>query len=68
MNDRGQFGSMDGLSESVDTLSDGMDSKLKKAAQTFVVSDEIQNEDYSFRPDMTFRPGSTYTPRVIFFI
>ncbi|KAH7653377.1 Ribosomal protein S18 protein [Dioscorea alata] len=63
MNDRGQFRSMDGLSESVDTLSDGMDSKLKKAARTFIVSDEIQNEDYSFRPDMTFRPGSTYTPR-----
>ncbi|KAM0950120.1 putative ribosomal protein S18 [Dioscorea sansibarensis] len=63
MNDSGQSRFVDGLSESLDTLSDGMDSKLKKAARTFIVSDEIQNEDYSFRPDMTFRPGTTYTLR-----
>ncbi|KAJ0974391.1 hypothetical protein J5N97_016356 [Dioscorea zingiberensis] len=63
MNNSGHSQFLDGLGDSFDTLSDGMDSKLKKAARTFVCSDEIQNEDYSFRPDVTFRPGTTYTPR-----
>ncbi|CAA6671313.1 unnamed protein product [Spirodela intermedia] len=39
------------IGEGFDTLSDGMDMKLKKA------------DDYSFRPDVKFRPGMTYTLR-----
>ncbi|MQL99035.1 hypothetical protein Taro_031750, partial [Colocasia esculenta] len=57
----GQFN--EGLGESFNTLSDGMDAKLKKAATTFVMNDEIQEDDYSFRPDVKFRPGMTYTLR-----
>ncbi|KAG1359124.1 hypothetical protein COCNU_08G005700 [Cocos nucifera] len=64
MHDGGPSQFLDGLSESFDTLSDGMDEKLKKAARTFVYSDEIHNEDYSFRPDVKFLPGMNYTPRV----
>ncbi|XP_020698088.1 uncharacterized protein LOC110110800 [Dendrobium catenatum] len=54
---------MDGQGEGFDTLSDGMDSKLKKAANTFAFTDEIKDDDYKFRPDVTFRPGTTYTLR-----
>lgn len=54
---------IEGLSESFDTLSDGMDAKLKKAATTFVQTDEIKDDDYSFRPDVKFQPGMTYTLR-----
>ncbi|ONK79377.1 uncharacterized protein A4U43_C01F5740 [Asparagus officinalis] len=46
-----------------DTLDDGMDDKLKRAATTFQVSDEIEDDDYAFRPDVTFIPPTTYTPR-----
>ncbi|XP_065637913.1 uncharacterized protein LOC112031064 isoform X2 [Quercus suber] len=52
---------LDGLDESFNTLSDGMDGKLKKAATYFEFNEEeIEKEDYSFRPDMTFRVGMTY--------
>ncbi|KAA8543728.1 hypothetical protein F0562_022095 [Nyssa sinensis] len=69
--DRSGFGSklnvgnrsefFDGLDESFNTLSDGMDGRLKKAATYFEYDpDEITKEAYTFRPDMTFRPGMTY--------
>ncbi|KAF8402644.1 hypothetical protein HHK36_010733 [Tetracentron sinense] len=52
---------LDGLDESFNTLSDGMDGKLRKAATYFEYNpDEIIKDDYTFRPDMTFRPGMTY--------
>lgn len=51
----------DGLDESFNTLSDGMDGKLKKAATYFEFNEkEIEKDDYSFRPDMNFRTGMTY--------
>ncbi|KAI0488157.1 hypothetical protein KFK09_027984 [Dendrobium nobile] len=59
---------MDGQGEGFDTLSDGMDSKLKKAANTFAFTDEIKDDDYKFRPDVTFRPGTTYTLRNVRFL
>ncbi|CAL9091006.1 unnamed protein product [Musa textilis] len=54
---------IDGISDSFNSLSDGMDEKLKEAARTFVYSDEIHDENYKFRPDVTFYPGMTYTTR-----
>ncbi|KAH0448264.1 hypothetical protein IEQ34_022064 [Dendrobium chrysotoxum] len=63
-NDGGNSRFMDGQGEGFDTLSDGMDSKLKKAANTFAFTDEIKDDDYKFRPDVTFRPGTTYTLRL----
>ncbi|XP_043691330.1 uncharacterized protein LOC122642015 [Telopea speciosissima] len=55
---------LDGLDESFNTLSDGMDGKLKKAATYFEYDpEEISKEDYSFRPDVTLRPGMTYTTK-----
>lgn len=45
----------------VDTLADGMDDKLKKAALEYDYGVLRPEEDYSFRPDATFLPGSTYT-------
>ncbi|PKA59083.1 30S ribosomal protein S18, chloroplastic [Apostasia shenzhenica] len=54
---------MDGSTDSFDTLSDGMDTKLKKAATYFSFTDEIMEDDYKFRPDVTFWPGTTYTTR-----
>lgn len=44
-----------------DTLADGMDDKLKKAALEYDYGVLRPEEDYSFRPDATFLPGSTYT-------
>lgn len=55
---------LDDLEQSLDTLSDGMDGKLNKAARYFEYdSEEVQNEDYSFRHDATFHYGSTYTTK-----
>ena len=56
---------LDGLDESFNTLSDGMDGKLKKAATYFEFDEqEIEKDDYSFRPDVTFRVGMTYETKV----
>ncbi|XVE59426.1 hypothetical protein DITRI_Ditri05aG0045600 [Diplodiscus trichospermus] len=52
---------IDGLDESFNTLSDGMDGKLKKAATYFEFDpDEIDKDDYAFRPDVNFQSGMTY--------
>lgn len=52
---------LDGLDESFDSLSDGMDGKLKEAATYFKFDpDEIDKDDYAYRADMTFWPGNTY--------
>ncbi|KAF3454250.1 hypothetical protein FNV43_RR04697 [Rhamnella rubrinervis] len=52
---------LDDEDESFNTLSDGMDGKLKKAAAYFEFDpEEIRKEDYAFRPDVTFRSGMTY--------
>ncbi|CAI9757087.1 unnamed protein product [Fraxinus pennsylvanica] len=46
---------------SFNTLSDGMDEKLKKAATYFDYDpDEISKDDYAYRPDMNFWTGNTY--------
>ncbi|KAK6235061.1 hypothetical protein QUC31_018807 [Theobroma cacao] len=60
----GPFSSLDDLDESFNTLSDGMDWKLKEAATYFEFDmDEIEREDYAFRPDANFPPGTTYETR-----
>ncbi|XP_061336541.1 uncharacterized protein LOC133283663 [Gastrolobium bilobum] len=60
--DGGSSQMMHGLGEGFDTLSDGMDGKLKNAATYFEFDpEEIEKEDYSFRYDSTFWPGSTYS-------
>lgn len=54
---------MDGLDESFNTLSDGMDGKLKKAGWDFEVDDDEiwEDETYTYRPDVNFdRIGETY--------
>nr|GLL43876.1 uncharacterized protein LOC109175871 isoform X1 [Ipomoea trifida] len=52
---------LDGLDDSFNTLSDGMDNKLKEAARYFEYDpEEVDKEDYSFRKDVTFWPGNTY--------
>ncbi|XP_020522527.1 uncharacterized protein LOC18433403 isoform X2 [Amborella trichopoda] len=72
---RGGFGSVrkggdnQGFDEGLDgmdafnTLSDGMDGKLKEAAMSYPYTDEISHEDYSFRPDVRFVRGMTYTTK-----
>lgn len=56
---------LDGLDESFNTLSDGMDGKLKEAATYFEFDlDEVEKDDYSFRPDMNFQEGMTYGAKV----
>lgn len=58
---------IDDLEQSFDTLSDGLDGKLKEAANYFEFDpEEIDKEDYSFRYDTTFHPGSTYNAKVWF--
>lgn len=57
---------LDGLDESFNTLSDGLDGRLKEAAAYFQVDpDEIVKEDYTFRPDMNFDLGMTYETKVL---
>lgn len=55
----------DSLKDIHDTLDDGMDNKLKREATYFEYdSEECDQEDYSFRPDMNFQPGTTYEVKV----
>lgn len=43
---------------------DGMGERLKKSAMDFEVDhNEIEQDDYNFRPDMNFQPGMTYEPK-----
>ena len=53
-------GSMDGF----DSLNDGMNEKLDDAARTFHMTDEVEDDDYDFRPDVNYRRGSTYSVKV----
>lgn len=55
------FHALYGLDDNLNTLSDGMDGKLKKASTYFEFDrEEIVKDDYTFRADMSFKPGSTY--------
>ncbi|CAM8970543.1 hypothetical protein QQ045_004036 [Rhodiola kirilowii] len=55
------YDSLRGLDDEFNSLSDGMDGKLKKAATYFEFNpDEILDDDYAFRPDISFRPVVTY--------
>ncbi|KAK6115568.1 hypothetical protein DH2020_007837 [Rehmannia glutinosa] len=57
-------GFMDGLDDTHNTLTDGMDDKLKKAATYFEFDpDEVTKDDYAFRPDVNFLSGMTYDPK-----
>ena len=61
--DMGNFGfgeSMDGF----DSLNDGMNEKLDDAARTFHMTDEVDDDDYDYRPDVNYRRGSTYSVKV----
>lgn len=55
-------GDGDDLDESFSTVSDGLDGRLKNAAKEYfeVDPEEIEKEDYSFRPDVDFKQGDTY--------
>ncbi|XP_044974176.1 uncharacterized protein LOC123442155 isoform X2 [Hordeum vulgare subsp. vulgare] len=50
---------MDGF----DSLNDGMNEKLDDAARTFHMTEEVEDDDYDFRPDVNYRRGSTYNVR-----
>ncbi|XP_038901583.1 uncharacterized protein LOC120088393 [Benincasa hispida] len=55
------FHALHGLEDDLTTLSDGMDGKLKKASTYFEYDpEEIAQDNYTFRADMSFKPGSTY--------
>ncbi|XP_022947026.1 uncharacterized protein LOC111451027 isoform X1 [Cucurbita moschata] len=55
------FQALYGIEDNLNTLSDGMDGKLKKASTYFEFDpEEIAKDDYTFRADMSFKPGSTY--------
>lgn len=56
---------LDGLDESFNTLSDGMDKKLKRAATDFQYDlEECKTDGYIFRPDANYFDGGTYEPKV----
>ncbi|CAK7344562.1 unnamed protein product [Dovyalis caffra] len=59
-NERNSSEMGDGLDESLNTLEDGMDEKLQKAAEFFEEDDETSDEDYDYRPDARFSEGDTY--------
>ncbi|XP_004294266.1 PREDICTED: uncharacterized protein LOC101297415 [Fragaria vesca subsp. vesca] len=55
---------LDGLDESFNTLSDGMDKKLKRAATYFQYDlEECKTDGYIFRPDANYFDGGTYEPK-----
>ncbi|KAE8767133.1 30S ribosomal protein S18 [Hordeum vulgare] len=60
---RPQFGesSNGGSMDVFDSSNDGMNEKLDDAARTFHMTDEVDEDDYDFRPDVNYRRGSTYS-------
>lgn len=52
------------LGTGFDSLEDGLDEKLDEASRTFHVTEEYEDDDYDYRPDVTFRRGSTYNVKV----
>ena len=57
---------LDGLDESFNSLSDGLDGRLKEAAAYFQFdSDEIMQDNYSFRADTNGDDGMTYETKVL---
>lgn len=59
LGNRSEF--LDGLDDSFSSLSDGMDAKLKKEATYFEFDvNEMEKDDYCFRPDVSFREWQTY--------
>uniref|UniRef100_A0A0D9WSR8 Small ribosomal subunit protein bS18c n=1 Tax=Leersia perrieri TaxID=77586 RepID=A0A0D9WSR8_9ORYZ len=62
--DRGNSSSvLEELGAGFNSLDDGMDDRLDEASRTFHMTEEVEDEDYDFRPDVTFRRGSTYNVR-----
>ncbi|XP_074289899.1 uncharacterized protein LOC141615481 isoform X1 [Silene latifolia] len=56
-------GGFGGDNNSLTTLPDGMEGKLKQAATYFEVDpQEIAADDYTYRSDMNLKPKMTYTP------
>ncbi|VAH07103.1 unnamed protein product [Triticum turgidum subsp. durum] len=55
--------SVHGIMDGFDSLNDGMNEKLDDAARTFHMTDEVEDDDYDFRPDVNYRRGSTYNVR-----
>ncbi|KAL8459528.1 hypothetical protein ACS0TY_036863 [Phlomoides rotata] len=54
-------GGLNGLDENYNSLFDGMEYKLKKAASYFDFDPvEVTRDDYTFRPDFNFNSGMTY--------
>ncbi|KAM7466155.1 hypothetical protein LguiB_013717 [Lonicera macranthoides] len=55
---------LDSLDETFNTLSDGMDEKLKKSATDFDIDcEEMWKDDFAFRPDVEFPFKGTYEPK-----
>ncbi|EYU23902.1 hypothetical protein ABFS82_14G313200 [Erythranthe guttata] len=55
---------MDSLGDTDNSLNDGMDYKLRKAATYFEFDpEEVTREDYVFRSDINFQAGMTYDPK-----
>uniref|UniRef100_A0A0D9XL62 Small ribosomal subunit protein bS18c n=1 Tax=Leersia perrieri TaxID=77586 RepID=A0A0D9XL62_9ORYZ len=62
--DRGNSRSVvEELGMGYNSLDDGMDDRLDEASRTFHMTEEVEDEDYDFRPDVNFRRGSTYNVR-----
>ncbi|KAL8557445.1 hypothetical protein ACS0TY_004752 [Phlomoides rotata] len=60
-NMRNRPGGLNGLDENYNSLFDGMEYKLKKAASYFDFDPvEVTRDDYTFRPDFNFNSGMTY--------
>uniref|UniRef100_M8CE29 Small ribosomal subunit protein bS18c n=1 Tax=Aegilops tauschii TaxID=37682 RepID=M8CE29_AEGTA len=59
----GQRSSNGGFMDGFDSLNDGMNEKLDDAARTFHMTEEVEDDDYDFRPDVNYKRGSTYNVR-----
>lgn len=60
-----RFEALDGLDESFNTLSDGMEEKLKNTATSYnMADDEVNDEDYAFRPDLDVHDGMVLDTKV----
>lgn len=61
-----RFELRDSLDESFNTLSDGMDEELKRAATDFDIDvEEMEKDDFAFRPDVNFPSEGTYELKVL---
>lgn len=58
-------GDLDDQEDFYNTLNDGVDEKLKEAAFFDIDEDEVEEEDYTYRPDINIEEGMVFDTKIL---